>query len=724
MTIAATITSKQYTGNGVTTQFAFPNKIFAATDLVVTIIDNLGNQYPFTNFANATLGLTYTVQGVDVDTGAIVVLSGPLTNLWTMDIRSLIPDLQSTSIKNQGSFFPELHEEALDRVTRELQDALRLTYLFGIHGPDIEAVPWPTLPNAALRKGMALMFDAGTGLPALGVPNTQTITTGLLAPFLGLAVTAAETAALVVPTNLAYPPGDVRRYGGVGDGVADDTTALVNMFAVMKQGNVPGYLGSVNVTTRYRVRAGQWIWASASTTNNIAGPVLYTAGEVVIVAISGSGNAPLLYIHNEPTTGGRYVHGGYVGAMTFEDTTADGSPLRNGIQLYGVEFMHFGVMFSKSLQGDLIATESKGTVTTADAWHVYSNEFEGVITWGTAGWTFNNNCVNQVFVGNYIRSLWNLNGSKGAFKAPGADNTIDNISTSNTQGWAVDLTTDAGSTQTITINSADIDAPQHGIRISGLQNATLKGIRITYRRAAGVTSPDVGLQLDQVVAGQVVTGANIEVIHRIDPTVTSQGQMTTACTFNSQSTVNYNRIRQTFTVTGFTPSNATFATGIHASSVGNEIYLLNVCIHDSRVKNRVRAYGAGGNIVNAGYGTTAAIVPYSAVSLDDGGNYNTGTFKYTVPYTGFYRVHAQIRISAAANTQVRMAIMSNTNSFNAEKQDFAKTANSQSYEIQCQEAFTMGDLIWICADQNTAGSIAMDAATGQSLNNRFEVAPL
>ena len=80
MTVAATITSKQYPSNGVSLQYPFPNKIFAATDLVVTLIDTNGNLYPFTNFANATLGLSYTVQGVDVDTGCTVVFSGIQTS--------------------------------------------------------------------------------------------------------------------------------------------------------------------------------------------------------------------------------------------------------------------------------------------------------------------------------------------------------------------------------------------------------------------------------------------------------------------------------------------------------------------------------------------------------------------------------------------------------------------------------------------------------------------
>lgn len=40
--------------------------------------------------------------------------------------------------------------------------------------------------------------------------------------------TSAEIAAGVTPTNTSYPPGDVRRYGAVGDGVANDAPAIQN----------------------------------------------------------------------------------------------------------------------------------------------------------------------------------------------------------------------------------------------------------------------------------------------------------------------------------------------------------------------------------------------------------------------------------------------------------------------------------------------------------------
>ena len=316
MTIAATVTAQQYSCNGSTAQFSFPNKVFAAADIVVTLIDLLGNLYPFVGFANVGLGLNYTVQNVDVDTGCLVAFNLGPANGWTLDIRTVTPNIQSTSIKNQGAFLPELHEEAFDKITREAQDLRRLTYTFGIHGPDIENVPWTPVPSVAARKGQYLAFDSN-GLPTVlgpavstplatqqvqffgtdsGTANAYvvatvgtiplTLTSGVVLRFTaanastgtatlnaggtgiqpivseyGIALsggeiqtsaptwaqwnggawqivtgispacvrTAAELAAGVMPTNYAYPPGHLYRYGtNTTPGTTDMTTALQN----------------------------------------------------------------------------------------------------------------------------------------------------------------------------------------------------------------------------------------------------------------------------------------------------------------------------------------------------------------------------------------------------------------------------------------------------------------------------------------------------------------
>lgn len=256
MTIASSATQARYTSTGAGLQYAFPNKIFAASDLVVIIIDAQGNIYPFTNFANATLGLSYTVQGVDVDTGCTVVFSAVQTAGVIIDIRSLTPELQSTSIKNQGNFLPELHEEAFDKNTRETQDLYRLTYTFGVHGPDTESAAWPALPAASARKGLSLMFDAVTGLPVVGVPTTQTLTQQILGLLL-YPRTASEVASGIFPANYAYPELSQSRYNTAADFVTVSSYVMTNFpttsIYTSKGG---GYLNAGNVAWNINNAAG------------------------------------------------------------------------------------------------------------------------------------------------------------------------------------------------------------------------------------------------------------------------------------------------------------------------------------------------------------------------------------------------------------------------------------------------------------------------------------
>lgn len=77
--------------------------------------------------------------------------------------------------------------------------------------------------------------------------------------------TSAEIAAGVTPTNYQYPESDIRRYGGVGDGVADDTTALVDAIAVGKPVLLPygnyKIVGSITIAEGGLIGEG---WGTAS----------------------------------------------------------------------------------------------------------------------------------------------------------------------------------------------------------------------------------------------------------------------------------------------------------------------------------------------------------------------------------------------------------------------------------------------------------------------------
>jgi hypothetical protein len=223
MTITSTVTSNQAPGNGSARIFTAPMKIFSATDIVVGFIVNGG-------YTLITTG--YSVTNVDVNGGCTVTFDTAPPVGTTVDIRTNTPQTQGTEFANLGSYLPNNTTDTCDQIVRMVQDLTRKTYTFGFHGPDTESIAWPAFPSAALRANLQPIFDSN-GLPTLGVPSTQIITTNLLAGFLNLGMTAAEQSAGVTLVNLAYQPLDPHRYGAVGDGLTDDTTALTNWAAVV-----------------------------------------------------------------------------------------------------------------------------------------------------------------------------------------------------------------------------------------------------------------------------------------------------------------------------------------------------------------------------------------------------------------------------------------------------------------------------------------------------------
>ena len=218
MTItAAQPTFVQIPGNSSATVFAAPMKCFAATDVLVGFI-----------VAGAYTAQTsgYTVGNIDTNGGFTVTFAVPPPTGTTVDIRTVTPQTQGAEFANLGTYLPENSTEAFDRLTRALQDVYRLTYLFGIHGPDQEAVPWAALPKASQRALQYLAFD-GLGNPVATPALPGTANT---AQSLGLAfypILPGETGVV----NIQYAYGRLRRYGALLDGATDDCSAMVSAAA-------------------------------------------------------------------------------------------------------------------------------------------------------------------------------------------------------------------------------------------------------------------------------------------------------------------------------------------------------------------------------------------------------------------------------------------------------------------------------------------------------------
>lgn len=120
MTISSTTNRVAYTGNGSVDTYSYTFRVFANTDLLVTVKD--------TDDVETTLVLTtdYTVTGVGDSGGGTVVLvdnnqdwidaDGDLVTGYEIVIRRVRPLTQETEIRNQGEFFPETHEDAFDHL--------------------------------------------------------------------------------------------------------------------------------------------------------------------------------------------------------------------------------------------------------------------------------------------------------------------------------------------------------------------------------------------------------------------------------------------------------------------------------------------------------------------------------------------------------------------------------------------------------------------------------
>jgi hypothetical protein len=120
MTISSTTREVSFVGNGSAATFAFPFKVFAATDLVlstyeadtgVTIVLTINTDY------SAVLNASQD----SFPGGSVTLVAGPLATGLTLTITSGVPNLQPTELTNQGGFYPEVITTALDRATIQIQ---------------------------------------------------------------------------------------------------------------------------------------------------------------------------------------------------------------------------------------------------------------------------------------------------------------------------------------------------------------------------------------------------------------------------------------------------------------------------------------------------------------------------------------------------------------------------------------------------------------------------
>jgi len=143
MTVSSTSGRVDYVGNGVLTTYSYPYKIFADTDLQVTV-----------NGVLKTLTTDYTVTGAG-NVGGGNVIFGVAPAAVPITIKRVVATTQLTDYVAGDSFPAETHEAALDRLTMICQQLQN----------QMTAVAFSTLPAAINSKGqLAVVSDSTTAV--------------------------------------------------------------------------------------------------------------------------------------------------------------------------------------------------------------------------------------------------------------------------------------------------------------------------------------------------------------------------------------------------------------------------------------------------------------------------------------------------------------------------------------------------------------------------------
>ncbi|MBN2974698.1 phage tail fiber protein [Pseudomonas lactucae] len=119
MTVSTIDSAAEFATNGVTTNFPFYFKFLENEDLVVTYVDTLGVS------SVLTYGTDYTVNGAGTEDGGSVVTSAAKPAGQLIVSREMDP-LQGTSLRNQGKFLAETHEDVFDKLTMLIQQGFSL----------------------------------------------------------------------------------------------------------------------------------------------------------------------------------------------------------------------------------------------------------------------------------------------------------------------------------------------------------------------------------------------------------------------------------------------------------------------------------------------------------------------------------------------------------------------------------------------------------------------
>lgn len=223
MTVSTIGSVAEFETNGVTTNYPFYFKFLANEDLVVTYVNPAGAS------SVLTLGTQYTVNGAGTDGGGSIVTTTALAGPGQLIVSREMDAYQQTSLRNQGKFLAETHEDVFDKLTMLIQQGFSifkraLTRPFGrdyFYAEDrrIASVKDPVDSQDAATKGWAQVFFSGL-IGAIQGPINNALNV-LFVPPSGIAGVVQDISSTTdMLKGVAYVGGAGRVVGTVADVMA------------------------------------------------------------------------------------------------------------------------------------------------------------------------------------------------------------------------------------------------------------------------------------------------------------------------------------------------------------------------------------------------------------------------------------------------------------------------------------------------------------------------
>lgn len=528
---------------------------------------------------------------------------------------------------------------------------------------------------------------------------------------------------------------DAREYGVVGDGVTNDTAAMLDFFNDCIDRGLKGYIPE----GEYLITAGQLVFDTAFTDK--VWPVIETAGEQAVKFLRADAtNAPMITLTNGTATSGagRYWRGGKLGGIWFSQNGKSTASGQHAVSLTGVWGTEFGWMRGDDLGGSVLyCPQALYSGSNPDPYAITFCNFRGIEA---------NRCLrygieNQNGVGlNFCTfdTLRVIECLQGGWYGVGSGNVLKYASMGTVKGWAFDdgvfASAPAGTPNKLLVELAELDDVQNGFRLNRINNVRVLTARFVHRYNFNASyNPGEGYwprKAVEVAGGTSpnVASVDMELLHRIEAGGAKVNMGSFVDFSNSASIIDFNVDHRIQDNAGFGFTGTDVTTSLNANAQA-KVLLTGIPVADRVPKVAAFARSSTSNTVpNSGFTTASSKITFATELYDGGSNYDTSTSEFTVPYRGVYRVRARICLALTAGQRVRLAVAYDRGgaiTLVAFSQQYAQGSSAQTYEVGGLADLNAGDKLFVMADQNSASAtVALSTPISATSDLHFSVEAL